>query len=359
METAKKIRLAENVWEIHSALVFSSLQDAREKFANLADFLKSEGAELLAIELFAPSKYAQAAEDFKKSLGAEILPQNHVLPLDEVSAPELAGAHITSLKGAKPEFKTTKKNSVAAVFKCAKDEYCRSFGVCLPEKTNCGAAYTREVFEELKEVLALGGFKFSDLARTWFYNDEILSWYDDFNKGRTEFFNGNNVFKGLLPASTGIGSPNPKKSKIQAGLIAVKDASKLGKIYEIESPLQCGATKYGSSFARAVEMKFDTYSRIMVSGTASIAPTGETLYFGDIKKQVELTMQVIEGILKSRGMGFADTVRAVVYCMKPEYYAAFLDWQKDNAQIPHVPSYSTVCRGDLMFEVELDAAKNS
>lgn len=358
MEMAKKIRLAENVWELHSALVFSSLQDAREKFARLAGFLKSEGAELLAIELFAPEKYARAAEDFKKSLGVKILPQGHVLPLDEVSLPELAGAHITSLKGAKPEFKITEKNSVAAFFKCGGEEYCRSFGVCLPQGADCGASYTKEVFKELKEVLALGGFKFSDLARTWFYNDKILAWYDDFNKGRTEFFNENGVFKGLLPASTGIGSPNPKKSKIQAGLIGVKDAPRLGKIYEIESPLQCGATKYGSSFARAVEMKFGTYSRIMVSGTASIAPTGETLYFGDIKKQVELTMQVIGGILKSRGMDFSDTVRSVIYCMKPEYYAEFLNWQKSNVEIPHTPSYSTVCRGDLMFEAELDAAKS-
>ena len=79
----------------------------------------------------------------------------------------------------------------------------------------------------------------------------------------------------------------------------------------------------------------------------------------DIEKQVDLTMCVIEGILKSRGMDFSDTIRAIAYCQRPEFYAAFKNWCcKRNLGLPHCPSYSTVCRDDLLFEVELDAAKN-
>ena len=358
MENLKKIRLSEGAWEYHAPVVFGSPRDAAEKLAELAKFLKGEGAQVASLEAFAPKKYAKVLDEFKVLAGAAEAPAQHVLPLEENSQPELAGVHVIAVKGAGVEFKSTKNNTKLALYKCGGDEYCRSFGVCLPENGMEGAPYTKAVFNEMAEALRLGGFKFADLARTWFYNRDILAWYADFNKGRTEFFNENSVFSALLPASTGIGSPNPAGTRIQAGLIAVKDAPKNGKIYEIESPLQCGATKYGSSFSRAIEMKFGTYRRVMVSGTASIAPTGETLYFGDIKRQVELTMRVIGAILKSRGMDFSDTTRAVVYCMKPEYYAAFLDWQKENAKIAHVPSYSTVCRSDLMFEVELDAAVN-
>ena len=59
-------------------------------------------------------------------------------------------------------------------------------------------------------------------------------------------------------------------------------------------------------------------------------------------------------------MGFSDTVRAVVYCQRPEFYGEFKKWcAESGAEIPHCPSFSTVCRGDLLFEVELDAARNA
>ena len=30
--------------------------------------------------------------------------------------------------------------------------------------------------------------KFTDIVRTWLFNDRILEWYDEFNEVRTEFF---------------------------------------------------------------------------------------------------------------------------------------------------------------------------
>ena len=94
----------------------------------------------------------------------------------------------------------------------------------------------------------------------------------------------------------------------------------------------------------------------MVSGTASIEPGGKTAFVGDIEKQVDLTMRVISAILESRGMGLSDTVRSVAYCLRPEYYEVFKKWMaRAKLDIPHCPSYSIVCRGDLLFEVELEA----
>jgi len=49
---------------------------------------------------------------------------------------------------------------------------------------------------------------FSHVARTWLYLDNLLDWYDDFNVVRTSFFRKHDVFRGLVPASTGIGGSN-------------------------------------------------------------------------------------------------------------------------------------------------------
>ncbi|MBO6102307.1 MAG: hypothetical protein J6P03_03525 [Opitutales bacterium] len=358
MNFARDLNLSAGARELHRALVFESPARAKALLEDLARELKGAGAKPVAIEVFAPKKYAGFVSEFLEDLSAQGCPLNHVLPLDENSPIELAGAHITAVSGAGAEYKI--QNGIkTSVFEAGGEKYCRIFGATVPVNGRPLNVYTEGVINDMRLALEKNGFKFSDTARTWFYNFDILGWYSDFNRGRTKFFRDNSVFDGLLPASTGIGAPNPAGTRIQCGLIAVKDAPARKKIREIPSPLQGGATEYGSSFSRAVELDFDSYRRVMVSGTASISPDGKTLYFGDISKQVELTMSVIEGILKSRNMDFSDTLRSVVYCMKPEFYKTFLDWQKSRGlNLPHVPSYSTVCRADLMFEVELDAFKN-
>lgn len=355
MKFSSKINLSAEVCQIHSVLIFKSTSDAQEKLQHLASELITSNAKLVSIEVFAPSKYIEIVENFKSNLDSQNCPTNIVLPLDEVSNPELAGAHITSILGADVEY--SQVNGIkTAVYEAGGEKYFTLFGATPPLCNKSLDAYTESVLNDMKNALLSNGFTFADTVRTWFYNLDILDWYSAFNKGRTKFFNENKVFDGLLPASTGIGSPNPANTPIQCGLFAIKDAAKRGKVIELPSPLQGGATEYGSSFSRAVEINFDTYRHIMISGTASIAPTGETLHFGDIQKQVALTMDVIEQILKSRNMDFSNTISSVVYCMNPQYYQAFLDWQKSkNLSIPHVPSYSTVCRHDLMFEVELQA----
>ena len=352
----KSFKISQTCIESHFPLVFDSAEDAAAKFAALAEKMRADGLSLVTLELFAPSGYAGAARRFKADLGAEGAPVMHVLPLDGSSSPLLAGAHAVALKGADVEFRRSPKGSSAALYNAGDAEFCRILGVAL-EDGGCPAdIYTEASIRELEDVLAGCGFAFSDVVRTWFFNRDILGWYDGFNAGRTRFFKSRGVFGGLLPASTGIGGPNPRGTRIQCGVLAAKGAAAAGRAREIPSPLQCGATDYGSSFSRAVEMDYPAYRRVVVSGTASIAPGGETLYCGDIDAQVDLTMRVIGGILESRGMGFGDVHRAVAYCMDPGHYAAFRRWCGRNVEIPHVPAYNTVCRSDLMFEVELDAA---
>jgi enamine deaminase RidA (YjgF/YER057c/UK114 family) len=218
---------------------------------------------------------------------------------------------------------------------------------------------TSVVFQNMEKALNSVGMDFSHVVRTWLYINNILDWYDDFNIVRTDFFNKRNVFEGLVPASTGVGVANPESAALVAEVLAIKPDSDKIQIEKVGSPLQCPATDYKSSFSRAVEVKFSDYKRLYISGTASIDGDGNTIYVGDVKKQIARTMEVVEAILKSREMDWTDVSRAIAYF--PDLSKAYLleDYCKQNA-IPHMPlaiAHGDICRDDLLFEIEVDAVK--
>lgn len=355
----KKINLSKNIEELHHPIIFDSAKSAQDSLARLAEALKSENAVPVTLEVFSGDFAESGVKEFLETMGIPNLPVNWIKPLDETSLPVLAGAHITAIKGCTPKFAATKQENRSVFYSTPEADYCRTFGIIVKSEDSDGYKHTLDNLEEISAALEIFGFSYNDIARTWFYNDDILSWYAPFNKARTEFYSEHKIFEGLLPASTGIGAPNRAGKKITSGAIAMKPHSDSIKISELESPLQCGATDYGSSFSRAVEIETPHSRRIMISGTASIESGGKTAHEGDIKAQVKLTMDVIEAILRSRNMNFSDTVRSIVYCLRPEYYASFLEWQRSRGiDIPHCPSFSIVCRSDLLFEVELEAAVN-
>jgi enamine deaminase RidA (YjgF/YER057c/UK114 family) len=220
------------------------------------------------------------------------------------------------------------------------------------------ATQARSVFERLEATLASAGLGLPDLARTWLYLDRILEWYDDFNRVRTEFFTQRGVFDGLVPASTGIGAGNPQGYAMVAGALAIRPRNGSVAVVEVASPLQCTARAYRSSFSRAVEIRRPGIRRLLVSGTASIAPDGATAWPTDVRKQVDLTLDVVEGILQSRQMGWADITRSVAYfpdLANAHHLDAALR-ERGIAAMPLTLAKGDVCRDDLLFELEADAA---
>lgn len=351
----REILLDTDIAELHMPLIFESHEEAISEFGRALRTMQNLGAQIVCVELFGPKWVADAAGDILMGI-----PANHILPLCETELPVLAGAHITAIRGTRADFNKV-GDYFTATYTAGGIKYFRSFGITPGKSSADGYGETIKNLSTMKVLLESCGYKFTDIARTWFYNFELLDWYSEFNRARTAFFEKEGIFKALLPASTGIGAPNPAGAKIESGILAIKSdgSNRFWDVRELQSPLQCGAPEYGSSFSRAVEIDTEHSSRIIISGTASIEPGGATAHLGDIEKQVDLTMCVIEGILKSRGMDFSDTIRAIAYCQRPEFYAAFKNWcYKRNLGLPHCPSYSTVCRDDLLFEVELDAAKN-
>jgi enamine deaminase RidA (YjgF/YER057c/UK114 family) len=219
---------------------------------------------------------------------------------------------------------------------------------------------TKQTIEELEDALALAGFSLADTVRTWFYLDDILAWYDEFNRARTEIYSRIKFRTGSLPASTGIGARNSAGTDLALAAWAVQPLDNDAHAKEVGSPLQCPAPAYGSSFSRAMEISSPAGRRLLISGTASIAPGGETSWKDDPRRQVELTMEVVEAILQSRNFSFSDVSRATAYFRRRADAWAFAEWcsKKGHTALPVVVVYCDVCRDDLLFELEADASQS-
>ena len=276
---------------------------------------------------------------------------------DPASFDEFDGLQIIAIKGAEvaPLYSIDK-----VIGAKVEDKYARYFwygGLVgeagVPRKEQC-----RQIFELMDNVLKAEGLSFDNTARTWLYLKGLLDWYDDLNEVRTAFFHENDTFNKLVPASTGIGAYEPTDRDMVAALYAVDPQDDSTKVFEVESPLQCPALDYKSSFARAVEIQSGDSREIMVSGTASIEPGGLTVYQDDIPKQIALTMEVVEAILKNRDMAWADVTRTIVYHKDNVSRVAFEEYLKEhNLALPLSQIHADVCRHDLLFEIELDAAQ--
>ncbi len=236
-------------------------------------------------------------------------------------------------------------------------DYCLIAGILPVSLSASRGEQTYSCFEQMETALVMAGMDFSHVARTWLYLDHLLDWYDEFNAARTRFFEERSVFERMVPASTGIGAANPYGAALSAGVLAVRPHDNRVQVREVASPLQCPATEYRSSFSRAVEIDSPKQRLLLVSGTASIAPSGESLYADDTAKQIHLTLDVVEAILKSRGMDWKDTTRAIGYFYDAAAIPVFEQCCRERRMppIPMLPVHATVCRHDLLFEIELDA----
>lgn len=236
-------------------------------------------------------------------------------------------------------------------------DICRLAGLMPEDTTAPPSRQATSIVNSMSSALQDAGMTFGHTVRTWFYNQEILSWYDDFNGARNRFFKENGVFDGLVPASTGVGSGITRGAALTGGLLAIKPQAQEVTSMAVPSPLQCPALDYGSSFNRAVELGFPDHRRLLISGTASIAPEGNTIHVGSIDGQIRQTSDVVEAILESRGMGWDAVTRFLAYVKNAEDVPKFMNYCEETefGDLPVVTIVADICRDDLLFEFEVDA----
>jgi enamine deaminase RidA (YjgF/YER057c/UK114 family) len=270
-------------------------------------------------------------------------------PLAGIQVHAVAGTQVTTL---------AQGRTIGRLWKDASATHCVFSGLGAQDTSAPRIEQAHASLGVLAAELARAGMTFNDVVRTWFYLEDILDWYRDFNRARNEFFLQARLGPGNVPASTGVSSRNPGGSAVALSAWGIKphDPSAIG-VRMVPSPRQCPAPAYGSAFSRAVEVQSPGFRQLLVSGTASIGPAGETKHVGDVAAQIECTMEVIQAILESRGMTLANTTRSTAYFRSGLDVARFVEWleRHELRSLPVVNACCDICRDDLLFELELDA----
>jgi enamine deaminase RidA (YjgF/YER057c/UK114 family) len=115
-----------------------------------------------------------------------------------------------------------------------------------------------------------------------------------------------------------------------------------------------------SSFSRGLRLEFGDTSVLLISGTASIGPNGETLHVGDFRTQTRRTFSNIVALLASEGATWHDVVRTTCYLRDIDRdYAAFNEERAafyESQGLDPLPASTGVqaklCRPDLLVEIE-------
>lgn len=327
--------------------------DFEAAFRQISQELQESNMSIGGMEIFGTGAYEYGARAAEEVLGE---PASAIMWVeDEVR--HAAAIQVWALSGLDVKPLMIDGEMVGTIFE---DDYWRyvRLGDIKPRNTTASRPdQAKEVFDRLEQAVELAGMKFIDTKRTWFYNDDILGWYDEFNAVRTAFFKERNVFDIMVPASTGIGAKNPDGAALVAALFAAVPKNGDAKAAIVPSPLQCPAPEYGSSFSRALQLSDPNHRRLFVSGTASIEPEGATAHVGDLMKQIDLTVRVVEGILEHQGMDWRDAVRATAYFSSLDDCPAWAEYcrQRGMPAFPVAVFNGVVCRPDLLFELEVDA----
>ena len=327
-------------------------------FERLAEGLAARKAELLSLIIYGR---VGARDDIDRAMHAALgdtqWPVTWVEGASCEEAP-LAGVQAFAVSGRPVTRVRLGDRIVGSVYEDGGARHCLLGGLGPTALTLGAPAQVQQMFGNLEWALDQAGFELSDVIRTWFYNDDILAWYADFNRVRSAHYANVKWRTGSLPASTGIGARNVDGAALVVAAWAMRPLDGAARAREVGSPLQCPAPAYGSAFCRAMEIDSGGCRRLFVSGTASIYPGGETAWVGNARKQVDLTMEVVAAILQSRGMTFGDVTRATAYFRHPLFKPYFDAWcaVRELQDMPVVATHSVICREDLLVEIELDAA---
>jgi enamine deaminase RidA (YjgF/YER057c/UK114 family) len=325
-------------------------------FDHVGRVLKRHSAHPVSQEVFGVPCHGAGEPALRAALGRPAWPVTWVEDNSE-NVNGVGGTQVWAVAGA-PVVPFEIGDGVAAcVFEDDVARYGHIGGMVPPDAGASPHDQAKALLDRMQETLCGLGMDFRQVVRTWFYNRDILDWYGAFNKARTSFFDELSLFHGLVPASTGIGGRNPAGAALTAHALALSPKGNCVHAAAVPSPLQCPALEYGSAFSRALEVDTPGCRRLIVSGTASIAPGGATEFVDDLDAQIVRTMEVVEAILQSRGMQWDDVTRAIAYFKDGCQTEAFRRYceARDLTDLPALCVHQDICRDDLLFEIEADA----
>jgi len=319
--------------------------------------LKETDATILKLMIYGPvNAAATATEAMRRVFGKISWPVTWVEGHPCDNAP-IAGIQVFAFNGGNVGRLTLSGRVVGSVFEDGEVRFCLLAGLVPDSIKGTRVEQTERTLDQMQAALAQADFTLGDVVRTWFFLDELLAWYDEFNAVRTRVYSQTKFRANALPASTGIAGRNPTGAALAVGALAMQPLNSYARAVEVPSPLQRPACTYGSRFSRAVEVNSAGLRRLLISGTASIESDGCTAHVGNVREQIGLSMRVVEAILESRGMSFTDVMRATAYFKNPADVRIFTNWceQRELRKLPVISVACDICRPELLFEIETDA----
>ncbi len=120
------------------------------------------------------------------------------------------------------------------------------------------------------------------------------------------------------------------------------------------------AYDYGSAFSRGLRIDLNGLVVLLISGTASIDESGQTVHVGDFRAQLRRTYENISRLLETEGATWKDIVRTTCYLRDIDRdYAAFNEERTrfyDERELRPYPASTGIqailCRPELLIEIE-------
>ena len=220
----------------------------------------------------------------------------------------------------------------------------------------------RDTLHRTIDLLEANDWSFREVRRTWFYLDDILSWYDEFNTARNRVFTEigllNGSGPGLIPASTGIRGRNARGHRCTLDLLAFRAIGEHALDWGVlHNPLQNEAPEYGSAFSRGLIATTPSCRFLFVSGTASIDEAGITIHPGDFDRQARRTLDNVESLLASRGAVMDDICQATAFVKHRSDFDRLYEILRGRGldELPMVFTVDDICREDLLVEIDATA----
>ncbi|MCO4774298.1 MAG: hypothetical protein KDA24_30020 [Deltaproteobacteria bacterium] len=329
---------------------------AQQLPAALADLRASLEAQNLTpvhVRIYATPTAGDAAAAGVRDLFAPATPAVSVVTTTPCAGGEIAGVHVLST-ASKQVVPIVDGGHTVGVRIDVSPPMVVLAGLTSPTDDDAASEFAA-LFDRAERLLGAHGLSFTDVARTWLHLPHLLRDYDDLNVARSAFFALRGIGRATAPpASTGIQGGALDSSRMQMDLVATSPDA----FHPLVANLQCEAWEYGSAFSRGMTLR----DIVTVSGTASIDADGHTIHLDDAADQIRATWSTVRELLASEQVSLPPKGPQawVLYFKNPTVWQA---WRSlvaaGEVEEPAeaVCVYADVCRDNLLFEMELTAAR--
>ena len=215
---------------------------------------------------------------------------------------------------------------------------------------------TRAVFERYGEWLVGRRLSLADhVLRTWLFVQDVDMNYGGLVTARRQFFAEHGLTREThFIASTGVeGRSAETGAKVTMDAYAIQGVTR-EQIHQLSALEHLSPTHvYGVTFERGTAISYGDRTQILLSGTASIDDRGNIVYPGDVRRQLDRTIENMEALLQHGGASLQDLAAMTVYVRDAADMDSARRWMHAAfGDVPTIVTCAPVCRPGWLIEVE-------